>query len=138
MRYADSCCSYTETHEPHQYIFTGPCIDCKTPQTVIVPASELYSYRTGHLIQLAMPSVSDDDREFLISGICPFCWENRFYDGYEDHEDDGCDMPTVDYNGDGLDGTEECDGCSQPHIDCECEELDFRDESEGLSSGDMN
>ena len=41
-----------------------------------VPAGELYRYRQGAYIQDALKSVSVDDREFLMSGICSVCWEN--------------------------------------------------------------
>ena len=139
MRYADSCCSYTEIYHPtHQYVFTGPCMSCKTEQAITVLAPELYVYRSGQLIQQAL-SNSADEREFLMSGICPACWKKMFGDeddeSLEKYMDPDILLP---YDGDGPDITDECDGCGLPHIDCECEELDFRDESEGLSSGDID
>jgi hypothetical protein len=83
MRYADSCCTYTETFKPQKYHFTGPCMSCKQPQTVSVIASELYAYRQGQSIQQAL-SNNADEREFLMSGICPACWKKTFSSPEED------------------------------------------------------
>ena len=38
------------------------------------------------LIQDAFPELSKEDRERLITGICPKCWKELF--GDEDEEDD--------------------------------------------------
>lgn len=76
MTFADQHCTYTEVHEPeHYYIFTGKCIETGKPYTVKVPGRELYNYRQGMHIQDAMPSVSVDDREFLLSGLSPEGWK---------------------------------------------------------------
>jgi len=73
MRYLDINCSYTENQ--HGYIFTGPCIITGKRYSVFVPGPELFAYRQGALMQNAMPSVSAEDREFLMSGISPEGWE---------------------------------------------------------------
>ncbi len=78
MFYADNYCSYTEDADPHVYTFTGPCIRTREMQTVTIPASELYAYRQGKLIQVAMPSVSKTDREFLVSGMSVKAWNQMF------------------------------------------------------------
>jgi hypothetical protein len=78
MRYADSFCECVEKYEPHVYIFTGRCMVTKEPYSVTVPAEELNAYRRGNLIQDAMPSVSDEDREFLVSGYSPRGWKKVF------------------------------------------------------------
>ena len=78
MRYADSHCSYTETNEPHNYMFTGACVYCSQAISVVIAGTELYNYRQGKPIKDAMPSVNSDEREFLMSGICPACWEKMF------------------------------------------------------------
>lgn len=123
MRYADSQCSYTETNEPHNYVFTGPCVYCSQAISVVVAGPELYNYRQGEYIQNAL-SNNSDEREFLMSGICPACWSEMF----------STDEMLSDHDGDGPNPSDECDGCGQPHIECECEETDsFRDDSEGLT-----
>lgn len=78
MRYANNKCTYTEEYDPHVYIFTGPCLVTGEQYTVRVPAEELYAYNKGAKIQDAMPSVSEDDREFLISGYSPEGWKAVF------------------------------------------------------------
>ena len=69
MRYADNVCSCIKLYQPERYIFTGPCIVTKEEISVTVPAEEVEAYREGKLIQDAMPSLSADEREFLISGM---------------------------------------------------------------------
>jgi hypothetical protein len=80
MRYADSHCTYTESHEAgkHTYTFTGPCFVTGRPYSVTVPAEGLYAYRRGAMIQSAFPNMSKDDREFLMSGMSPEGWQQTF------------------------------------------------------------
>ena len=87
MRYADAVCTYSETSNPHEYVFTGSCIECKQAIVVKIPAKELYVYRQGAKIQSAMPSVSANDREFLMTGICGTCFDKIFADTGEDEND---------------------------------------------------
>lgn len=68
MRYADVRCTYEETHDPHTYKYTGPCLLTGKLHTVTIPAEELFAYRQGKLIQHAMVSLSQEDREFLLTG----------------------------------------------------------------------
>ena len=42
----------------------------------------------GMSIQDAMPDMTPEDREMLISGICPSCWDDMFGDEDEDEDDD--------------------------------------------------
>lgn len=67
MRYADARCKVVSTGD--EYIVTGA--DCMTGAHVEVriPARALFAYRQGIPIQDAMPMLTDDQREFLISGI---------------------------------------------------------------------
>lgn len=53
-------------------------IDC-TPEQI-----ELW--RSGVLIQVAMPNVPAEQREFLISGVTPHEWQHFFGDIMEDEE----------------------------------------------------
>jgi hypothetical protein len=62
MRYLDTL-QYNETFEPvHGYEFYDQY------HRVFVPADELFAYRQGELIQHAMPSVSPEDRDWLLMG----------------------------------------------------------------------
>ena len=45
---------------------------------VNVTHQEIAAWHAGALIQDAMPFLSDDDREFIMSGITPEEWDARF------------------------------------------------------------
>ena len=53
-------------------VFTGELYECE------VPTDGLNRWSAGETIQTAMPKVSADDREFLISGISPKGWSSTF------------------------------------------------------------
>ncbi len=78
MRYADRFCTYTESQNPHVYVFTGKCVKTGKIVSVTVPAQELYAYRQGGYIQNTLISVNADDREFLMSGISAEGWNLMF------------------------------------------------------------
>lgn len=78
MRFADSECRYVEKFNPHVYSYTGSCVISGKKITVDVPAEGLYKYRQGVLIQDAFPEMSEDDREFLMSGICGEAFDAAF------------------------------------------------------------
>ena len=88
MRYADSHCVYSETFENGQqlYVYTGNCVVTKKQVTVKVPAEGLFAYRQGAHIQTAFPTLSRDDREFLMSGISKEGWAETFGSGEDDEE----------------------------------------------------
>ena len=80
MRYAFSHCTYEEKFENgvHTYVFTGPCFKTGKPYSVIVPAAGLFQYNQGAKIQDAFPHMSNEDREFLMSGYSPEGWNLIF------------------------------------------------------------
>lgn len=57
---------------------TGKCTFIAQEYTCTVPTQELERFLSGVHAQTAMPSVSPDDREFLISGISPAGWKKAF------------------------------------------------------------
>ena len=72
MRYIDTL-PYTEEFEPtHGYRFSDD------NHSVFVPANEMFAYNQGELMQVAMPSVSAEDREWLMTGTTPSQWDNLF------------------------------------------------------------
>ena len=84
MRFADANCSYQEefTYKgrvltEHVYVYTGVCINSGKEVSVRVPVAGLFQYRNGALIQNAFPSLSVDEREFLISGVY-HGWDDLF------------------------------------------------------------
>ena len=45
-----------------------------------VTQEHLDAWKSGELIQNAMPNISADDREFLMTGITPEEWDTHFSD----------------------------------------------------------
>ena len=45
---------------------------------IAVTAVQIASWQEGELIQNAMPNLSADDREFLMTGITPEEWDSTF------------------------------------------------------------
>lgn len=62
------------------------CPICHCDTYLMVDAEEYARWQAGELIQVAMPDLDADEREMLISGICPDCWEDMFGDEDEDEE----------------------------------------------------
>lgn len=49
-----------------------------------VTDEQLDAWQKGALIQDAMPQLDPDEREFVLTGICPDCWPNEELTGNED------------------------------------------------------
>ena len=54
------------------------CIKCAEAQHITVGNADLDAWENGALIQDAMPYLSADDREILISGICGECFDKIY------------------------------------------------------------
>lgn len=54
------------------------CVQCKQEQSINAHPRDVEKWRTGTLIQNALPYLTTDQREMFISGTCPKCWENIF------------------------------------------------------------
>ncbi len=54
------------------------CPFCNRISTVEVKQESFNKWKQGMLIQNAMPELSKQDRELLISGVCSLCWEGTF------------------------------------------------------------
>jgi hypothetical protein len=57
---------------------TTQCRFCGKVHIMQVDQEGYDRWRAGTLIQRALPSLSHEDRERLISGTCPICWDNIF------------------------------------------------------------
>ena len=77
-RYIHTSCTYTENHAEGTYTFTGPCVKTKKPYSVTIPGHELWDLNQGELLQVALKSLSSDDREFVASGYSPEGWKQLF------------------------------------------------------------
>lgn len=63
------------------------CPICHCDTYLMVDAEEYARWKAGELIQVAMPDLDADEREMLISGICPTCWEDMFDDDEDEDEE---------------------------------------------------
>lgn len=58
---------------------TKPCPICGSTTILEIPDAEYRAWAIeGKVIQEAMPSLNDDQRELVISGTCPKCWDDFF------------------------------------------------------------
>lgn len=66
------------------HVTTPPCMVCGRTSTLRVPVEGIEAYRQGALIQNAFPMLTADEREMLMTGTHPDCWDSMF----EDDEDE--------------------------------------------------
>lgn len=62
------------------------CPFCKDIKYVTVSEPEYQKWQSGVLIQRAFPLLSQDDRERLLTGICPPCYTRVTHE----HRQDNC------------------------------------------------
>ena len=83
------------------------CPFCGHANFVEVNEDDYDDWQDGVAVQVAFPYLSADEREMLISGICPTCWARTF--GGDSEEDAAEDCGDWDYNEDeGFDPYEGC------------------------------
>lgn len=56
-------------------IQTPECSECHRSSTLRVPSAGYDAWQAGAFIQDAFPSLTDDEREMLKTGIHPDCWD---------------------------------------------------------------
>lgn len=61
----------------------GRCVVTDEVHEITVPTAGLNAWIRGELIQRALPTVSNEDREFLLSGTSPEGWRLLFGDEEE-------------------------------------------------------
>ena len=61
------------------------CPFCGHANVIEVNEADYWDWQDGELAQNAFPYLSANEREMLISGICPKCWEKTF--GEEEEEE---------------------------------------------------
>ena len=54
------------------------CPFCGRGNEVEVNEMDYLDWEGGELAQVAFPYLSAEEREMLISGICPTCWDKMF------------------------------------------------------------
>ncbi len=57
------------------------CPICGEEHFIFANVEDVWAWEDGELVQNAFPYLSADEREILISGICPECWAKMFGDG---------------------------------------------------------
>ena len=62
-------------------LITKPCPYCGTISKVAVPESGLKQWKSGTRIQDALPMLTEDESEILVSGVCPTCGDAVFGEG---------------------------------------------------------
>lgn len=64
------------------------CPFCGRINEVAVNEADYWDWQDGALVQDAFPYLSADEREMLISGICPTCWEKDLRGTFWEDEDE--------------------------------------------------
>lgn len=64
------------------------CPFCGRGNEVEVNEADYWDWQDGMMAQDAFPYLSADEREMLISGICPTCWDKMFGSDEEPDPDD--------------------------------------------------
>ena len=57
---------------------TPRCIVCGANGELVVDKDAYFAWQNGLLLQKAMPGLSGEDREQLISGVHRECWEDLY------------------------------------------------------------
>ena len=73
-----------------EYIIITTCPFCGHAHEVAVNEDDFWDWDDGKNAQDAFPYLTPDEREMLISGICPKCWNKTFG---EENEDEDFDEP---------------------------------------------
>lgn len=59
-------------------VITSSCCVCGKRSRVKVPEDGFTAWKSGELIQNALPHLTEDERELLITGTHPLCWDGIF------------------------------------------------------------
>ena len=85
-----------------EYFVVTVCPFCGKVNEVGVNEMDYWDWQDGALVQNAFPYLSADEREALISGICPKCWNKMFGedegDDFGEEEDFEDDVDECGYN----------------------------------------
>lgn len=75
------------------------CPICNQTYAIMVYTDDFYAWKHGKSAQDAFGYLSAEDREMLISGICPSCWDDLFADEGEEDEPTDLEMGFDPYMG---------------------------------------
>ena len=68
----------TTNNATNHVIVFRTCPFCKKEQRKEYPIEGYARFMQGAHVQDCFPDMTPDDREFLITGICPTCWDLTF------------------------------------------------------------
>lgn len=86
------------------------CPFCGKETIITVAEADYEAWQAGALAQDAFPYLLAEEREMLISGICPTCWDEEF--GGDDPEDSEEDELECEYDDEMLEcGFDPYEGC---------------------------
>lgn len=54
------------------------CPYCKESDSIVITIEQFHRIQSGELIQIVLSNRTPDEREQLISGTCPDCWDKLF------------------------------------------------------------
>ena len=57
---------------------TLPCIQCGESSVLDLDDAKVLRHQAGEHVQNVWPEMSPDEREMLITGIHPACWDSMF------------------------------------------------------------
>lgn len=63
---------------------TPPCCVCGRASSLTVDAAKVARWRSGEHVQDVWPELPADERELLIAGTHPKCWDELFAEDDED------------------------------------------------------
>jgi hypothetical protein len=72
----------------HLTVTTKACMVCKRTSRLTVLREAFLLWQRGELLQVAMPDLTDDELELLLSGTHPDCWDIAFPEEDEVDPDD--------------------------------------------------
>lgn len=68
----------TQPTKPEIIKLSRKCVQCRQTTVMHVHKIDYNKWRKGTPIQTAIPYLSTDERELLISNICGFCFDRMF------------------------------------------------------------
>lgn len=76
-----------------EYLVVTVCPICHEVHEIGVNEADYWDWQDGKCAQDAFPYLAAGEREMLISGICPYCWEYlfNFPEDDDDEEEEGED-----------------------------------------------
>lgn len=69
-----------------EYLIVRDCPLCGQGCSTVVPSQGLWDWEHGKFVQEAFPNLSADDREQVMTGTHPWCWDRYMSDPEEDNE----------------------------------------------------